>query len=73
MKTGLTQVLDLQKMKTGLTHLLHLQKVKAGITQDLHVQEMKTTLQHLEDQIMEDIQKLFIYLKASSEERHLHV
>jgi hypothetical protein len=46
--------------------------VKAGMTQVLHVQEIKATLQNLEDQIMEDIQKLFIDLKASSEERHLH-
>jgi hypothetical protein len=30
------------------------------------------SLQHLEDQIMEDIQNIFINLKASSEERHLH-
>ena len=68
MKTSLTQILHLQKMKTGLTHILHLQKVKAGMTQVLHVQEIKATIQNLEDQIMEDIHKIFIYLKASSEE-----
>jgi hypothetical protein len=32
----------------------------------------KATLQKLEYQIKEDIQKLLIHLKASSEERHLH-
>jgi hypothetical protein len=38
----------------------------------LHVQRIKETLQNLEYQIKEDIQKLLIHLKASSEERHLH-
>jgi hypothetical protein len=42
------------------------------MTQVLHVQRIKATLQNLEDQIKEDIQKLLIHLKASLEERHLH-
>jgi hypothetical protein len=46
--------------------------VKAGMTQVFHVQETKATLQNLEDQIKEDIQKILIYLKESLEERHLH-
>jgi hypothetical protein len=53
-------------MKTGLKKLLHLQKVKEGMTQFLHIQEIKATLQNSEDLIMEDIQNLFIDLKASS-------
>jgi hypothetical protein len=52
----------------NLMQVLHLQKVKAGMTQVLHVQEIKETIQNLEDQIMEDIHKLIIHLKASSEE-----
>jgi hypothetical protein len=40
--------------------------------QVLDVQEIKTTLQNLEDQVKEYIQKLIIHLKESLEERHLH-
>jgi hypothetical protein len=35
--------------------------------QVLHVKRMKTTLQHLKDQVKEDILKLLVHLKVSLE------